>query len=177
MKTCSNCDEFKPLELFSNHKKTKDGKCSWCKACHQVASTRYRNENRERTRELNKKARSTPEAKEKVRQRELRNKDKRSDQSRFRTIERKYGLSKEGYLEMANQQGNLCKICNVEGDKNLHGFLYVDHCHTTLKIRGLLCQRCNSLLGLAKDSVTILENAISYLGDFNGKEEINTDGS
>lgn len=178
MKTCAKCSVSKPLDLFSNHKKTKDGKCSWCKACHLIASNRFKDENPERIKEINKKARSTPEAKAKAKDREIRNKEKRSLQSRFKTIERKYGLSKEGYLGMVEKQNNQCKICGLNGGDNLWGYLYVDHCHETQTIRGLLCHNCNWLLGTAKDSIEILTNAIAYLGEFNGKEEATqTDGS
>lgn len=41
--------------------------------------------------------------------------------------------------------------------------LYIDHCHTTGTVRGLICQQCNTLLGMAKDSIPTLENAIVYL--------------
>lgn len=39
----------------------------------------------------------------------------------------------------------------------------VDHDHVTGTIRGLLCSKCNTLLGMAKDNIAILENAIKYL--------------
>ena len=39
----------------------------------------------------------------------------------------------------------------------------VDHCHTTNKVRGLLCQKCNTAIGLLEDNITSLENAIKYL--------------
>jgi len=41
--------------------------------------------------------------------------------------------------------------------------LVVDHCHSTGKIRGLLCHNCNRALGLMQDNVETLQNAIDYL--------------
>lgn len=41
-----------------------------------------------------------------------------------------------------------------------------DHCHITFYSRGLLCNNCNVLLGVADDSVTILLGAIAYLKKF-----------
>lgn len=41
--------------------------------------------------------------------------------------------------------------------------LYIDHCHTNGHVRGLLCQKCNSALGLLQDDINILTNAINYL--------------
>ena len=41
--------------------------------------------------------------------------------------------------------------------------LVVDHCHATGKVRGLLCHNCNRALGLLKDKISVLKNAIQYL--------------
>lgn len=57
----------------------------------------------------------------------------------------------------------MCAICAITTSDVLH----VDHCHTTGKIRGLLCHQCNVLLGASKDSITTLQNAIKYLGEYN----------
>jgi len=40
---------------------------------------------------------------------------------------------------------------------------HLDHCHTTGKIRGFLCQKCNHGLGLFNDSIQALKSAIEYL--------------
>ena len=72
-------------------------------------------------------------------------------------IKRKYGLSPEEYNILFISQNGRCKICR--SDKKLS----VDHCHSTGKVRGLLCTSCNILLGGAKDSIKILEEAIEYL--------------
>ena len=39
----------------------------------------------------------------------------------------------------------------------------VDHCHDTMKVRGLLCHRCNCGIGLLNEDITVLEKAINYL--------------
>lgn len=82
--------------------------------------------------------------------------------SRELHIKIKYNLSIEKYNEMLSEQNNKCAICSYEfGQKS--GDTYVDHCHTTKKVRGLLCQHCNSGLGYFKDSNNNLKNAINYL--------------
>ena len=53
----------------------------------------------------------------------------------------------------------LVKICGNKPQKPL----YVDHCHETKKIRGLLCHQCNVALGHMNDDPQRLEKAISYL--------------
>lgn len=60
------------------------------------------------------------------------------------------------------KQDGCCAICNIP-EKDLKRKLSIDHCHTTGHIRGLLCGRCNTLLGFAKDSTYILKGAIDYL--------------
>ncbi len=73
---------------------------------------------------------------------------------------RRYGLTQEQYDSMLADQGNLCAVggSRCEGEE-----LYVDHDHETERVRGLLCQKCNSVLGYARDQVGILRNAINYL--------------
>lgn len=68
---------------------------------------------------------------------------------------------------MFKDQKGLCAICDdpvslrQEGEAQRSAF--VDHCHETGKIRGILCRRCNSGLGFFRDSPTTLERAIEYL--------------
>jgi hypothetical protein len=70
-----------------------------------------------------------------------------------------FGISIYQYGEMVEEQNGICAICKSE----LSYRLYVDHDHTTNKVRGLLCSKCNMMIGLAKDNESILDNAISYL--------------
>lgn len=68
----------------------------------------------------------------------------------------------EGFNALAIKQGGVCAICHrppTDRKRRLH----VDHDHKTGRIRGLLCLHCNVMLGKARDSVPILENAIRYL--------------
>lgn len=41
--------------------------------------------------------------------------------------------------------------------------VHLDHCHTTGKFRGNLCENCNLGLGRFKDSIDNLNKAIDYL--------------
>ena len=74
-----------------------------------------------------------------------------------------FGLSREAYLKMLEEQNGVCGICKQpEGSKRFR-YLAVDHDHTTGKIRGLLCHRCNKGLGVFKDEIGRLKQAIAYL--------------
>lgn len=79
-------------------------------------------------------------------------------------MKRAYGLGFKEYEEMLFKQNGVCAICSGEPPKNQHKTrLNVDHCHSTGKVRGLLCDACNRAIGLLKDSPDLLNKAISYL--------------
>lgn len=86
-------------------------------------------------------------------------------------LRRDYGITLEQYNQMLKEQGYVCKICGEPETKRHFKsgklmLLSVDHCHTTGKIRGTICARCNLMLGKVKDDVKILSSAIDYLNHF-----------
>lgn len=81
-------------------------------------------------------------------------------------LSQQYKITLQEYDEMLEEQNYCCAICGTDVascDKGSGNHLAVDHCHITNKVRGLLCASCNILLGKAKDNITILQSAISYL--------------
>lgn len=79
-----------------------------------------------------------------------------------RQLKKNYGITLEDYYNMLEKQQGECAICGTK-EPDGRGRLHVDHCHTTEKVRGLLCFTCNIMLGKAKDSIKILKSAIEYL--------------
>jgi len=78
---------------------------------------------------------------------------------------KRFNISVDEYKKLRDNANNRCEICGNEDIK-----LAVDHCHSTGKIRGMLCGNCNNGLGRFKDKIEYLEKAIPYLkGDSNGK--------
>ena len=104
-------------------------------------------------------------------QREYRRKMKDENPTKYYRIQREsnlsknYGITHEYYNQMFKKQGGKCKICggkpNGQGKKN--GRLAVDHCHDTGKVRSLLCNNCNTGIGLFKHDQELLKKAIKYL--------------
>jgi hypothetical protein len=75
---------------------------------------------------------------------------------------RKYGITMAEFEERLVQQGGVCAIC--AGPPNGPGVrFHVDHDHKTKKVRGLLCARCNTAIGLLNDDPERAERATAYL--------------
>jgi len=75
---------------------------------------------------------------------------------------RTYGITLEDYNEMFSEQSGCCAICNTH-QSEFKKSLCVDHCHTTGKVRGLLCQFCNTALGMMKDNPELLIKGAEYV--------------
>lgn len=82
------------------------------------------------------------------------------ESARAATLRSKYGITQEVYGQLRTAQGNVCRICRVKPPGKE---LAVDHCHRTGIIRGLLCQPCNTALGMFKDDPSLLREAANYL--------------
>jgi len=77
-------------------------------------------------------------------------------------LKHRYGLDAVQVENILRRQKWSCAICLDSAKAKLKN-LCVDHCHKTGKVRGLLCIRCNSSIGMARDSTRILKRAIKYL--------------
>lgn len=74
----------------------------------------------------------------------------------------RYGLTYEEWEALRENEGYACMVCGIT-EVELDRRLDVDHCHSSGKVRGVLCNPCNTLLGHAKDNIGILKSAIAYL--------------
>jgi Fe2+ transport system protein FeoA len=77
--------------------------------------------------------------------------------ARVRRRFREYGITEEQRIDMIRKSAGHCTICKEPAP------LVIDHCHGSGKVRGLLCNKCNTALGMFKDSTEILSSAIEYL--------------
>lgn len=95
------------------------------------------------------------------------NKERENRLSRWRgdSLKYKYGITVEQKDALVEQQGGCCAICLnfFESTKDTQ----VDHCHQTGAVRGILCSRCNTAVGLFKDDALRLQKAIRYLNGGN----------
>lgn len=72
---------------------------------------------------------------------------------------RGHSISKDEFHALEEAQKGRCKICNKAKK------LVIDHCHAEKHVRGLLCQQCNSGLGMFYDNTSFLSAAIEYLSE------------
>lgn len=135
LKRCAHCQEDKELSSFF---KQGNGYQAYCKACKYIKQKAWRNS----------------EAGQLAKAR--RSQTKKHIDEHYKTH---YGISLEEYSMLVALAEGKCAICKTVPD----GKLFVDHCHTSNKIRGLLCRPCNLLLGFAKDDTFVLEEAVKYL--------------
>ena len=95
------------------------------------------------------------------------NRDKILARCRERHLLKSYGLSGKDYYKLVKSQQGRCAICGKYEHRKLPNGdvkpLSVDHCHATGKVRELLCNDCNALIGFANENIEVLTNAIKYL--------------
>ncbi len=74
-------------------------------------------------------------------------------------------MTQERYEQMLVEQNGLCAIC--QGPPQNYGYsankLMIDHDHRTGEVRGLLCNKCNSGLGMFREKRRHLRSAMDYL--------------
>jgi len=134
-KICTHCKEAKDLSCFSKAGR-KDALRSNCKKCDAIKYKKWKEKNREDY------LKSTSSSGLKI----------------------KYGITLKEYDLLLKEQKGCCKICGTTkpGRKDVKRFA-VDHCHSTGKIRGLLCMHCNTAIGLLKEDPELFDAAKKYL--------------
>ena len=74
----------------------------------------------------------------------------------------RYGLTYEQWEKLRKLEKFACMICGLT-ESEMGKKLDVDHCHSSGKVRGVLCNPCNRVIGMARDNINILKAAIKYL--------------
>jgi len=92
--------------------------------------------------------------------------------AQLRAAYRLYGLAHDDYLRMHAEQRGLCSICKSPGSRETGSQrrskgLCVDHCHETGRVRGLICSRCNTAIGMLDNSAANMRAAAEYIDRFN----------
>lgn len=86
-----------------------------------------------------------------------------SKKNKDRYLQRKFGITLKEYdVKLASQNG-VCQICHDTNYGEIS--LAVDHNHQSGMVRGLLCNRCNTVIGLLRESPALLRSIELYLGE------------
>lgn len=151
-RVCPKCKIEKPYSEFYKESGTSTGVSCYCKLC------------------KNKKAKeimSRPHNKKKANIRAAAYRKNNAQQFKLgvkMSSYKKFGIkiTKEEYKKMYSLQNGCCAICSTHVSKCKKD-LALDHDHNTGKVRGFLCDQCNTGLGMFKDNTELMFKAIDYL--------------
>lgn len=152
LRECEKCHLSKRKDDFSLNRRNVDGINKWCVDCSTANAARKRDHYK-----------VNPES---GRGAAIRWRLKNLDRVTSSNLTRHYGIGIAEYDRLFEKQSGQCAICKTDkpysgGERG--GRLHVDHCHSTGKVRGLLCSSCNVGLGRFKDSAVLIRTAADYL--------------
>lgn len=130
---CSRCRQRLPVTEFYTSSRDRTGYVSVCKACTKEKTTNFRLDNIE---------------------------EERPRRMRYHRM-KKYGVSRDTFYALLSSQGNRCGACRSPLNGEEDGC--VDHDHATKAIRGILCKKCNSGIGMLGDNLEGVRKAVAYL--------------
>lgn len=78
-------------------------------------------------------------------------------------LKRKYRITPDEYDGLLRAQGGHCALCDRRPEQERSGHLNIDHCHATMRVRGLLCTVHNSAIAAFGDDAAGLMRALNYL--------------
>lgn len=143
MKTCSRCRVTKARsEFYPDHRPGRDRQAH-CKECNRDKQRIHREKHGPRVRN-----------------------NEKTIYARRRWgnhLQRKYSITVDEYESMLQSQDGKCAICGAGEPGGRAKRFHVDHDHATGDIRGILCVRCNYMIGYSKDSPEILRKGADYL--------------
>lgn len=122
-------------------------------------------EYRRKCREKDRRRRIDPEKRKKTaaaRRQKYKTSSEYREKIRFAGLKKRYGIEREGYEKLEKAQNHFCASC-----AEFLVYPVLDHCHTTGKIRGILCGECNRALGHALECPNRLRNLADYIERYN----------
>ena len=173
-KFCTRCKEY-----FKEH----SFRGVYCKDCKREIDAAYRLKNKDKDLSYRKIYRETRK-KEKAEYDRLRRKKSLpaeeivvvSEKEAARAVKdynlkRTYNISLNEWEDLFRKQSFKCAICRSDKNIGNSGDFHTDHCHKTMKVRGILCSRCNTAIGAFEENIEYLKNAISYLEAYKNDEK------
>lgn len=164
MKRCCECGVTKDKTEFSKDVKNTDNLSRSCRSCCKARHARYYSKHREKLiADTLKWRQAHPGSHNQASKRYYKkHKDRYYELNRVTRL-RKLGMTLEDYARLFSEQGGKCAICRTADTGVKKNNFPVDHDHKTGKVRGLLCDRCNTSLGQFEDNPDLLRKAADYL--------------
>lgn len=153
-KRCAKCGESKLLIEFGLSASTPDGRFSWCKSCQRQYVQYRRRRNRGKAEAQN----------PLIERLQLDRHQEKLEARRKSRRQYMYGISPEQYDRMLEEQNYLCALCGCELTPDT--VPSIDHCHKINEMRGIVCRKCNLMIGLAEDNPKILYLGMKYLNQY-----------
>lgn len=153
LRKCARCKELLPVDNFHRRSDRKSGRVSYCRKCITELSRKP-----SRVASLAKWAKEHPENKKAAFSRWRK---RFPEKERDYMLRRNYGITLKQFNKVIESQGGACAICGQRFSTSI--VPCQDHDHGTGLHRGILCRLCNTLLGIAKERVDVLQSAITYL--------------
>lgn len=171
-KRCPACAETKAAADFYPDASQKSGLASRCKKCDYAKRTARRAREPEERRAYW--SSEWPKQRRKAFTPEQRTAD--SVSTFWRGIRRRYGMTEPEVRALLARQSGLCgnRACGKELSLDVNGRehrgqnpgiqrAFIDHCHKTGKVRGLLCDHCNKAEGFYEKNKNLLLGIFEYL--------------
>jgi Recombination endonuclease VII len=137
-KLCPACNVVKPFKEFHKDHKNKTGLTSWCNVCRGIKTKEW-----------------------------IKNNPEKAKSSRRNTnLKRLYRITLKDYEKMLQDQQGTCAICKTTDPGGAGKKFVVDHCHSTDKVRALLCGKCNCAIGLLNEDPLLFDAAKQYLQNY-----------
>jgi len=163
---CPIHGELQEKDMYS------DGRC---KECLNMKQKEYRDSNKEKIKEKNARNNAKRILKNPDRDYKKEYQDKKEKLGNLYSLHKQcksYKIELQDYFDMVSRQDNKCAICGNEetricGTTKGQQRLCIDHCHSTKKVRALLCHACNTGIGKFKEDEGLLMKAIEYLRKHN----------
>jgi hypothetical protein len=170
-KYCPLCKTVATRSAFNQHKGRVDGLQSYCRECMAEYQQQYYEANPKKYQARKEYCRDW--------QRNLSPEKKKA--ARLRALLRRHGLTNEVLTALYEACDHRCQVCKLHAIENtwkgLSGQLCVDHVLVAKKrvVRGLLCNRCNSLLGRMGDDQAGVIRYVRYLERYHQRKEQSRD--
>lgn len=158
VKLCTKCKkEISVCNFRKRNYKQKHLLHSWCKFCEAAYTRQYCKNTKHASRK-----RWAKEHREYLNEYRRRKYKENPLQSKNWELKTKYGITLKEWKEMFEKQGKACAICGVPVP-NTKNVWHTDHDHKTEKVRGILCGKCNAIIGFSGESISTLQATINYL--------------